>query len=279
MRKTKGIWQRFLAVFMALLLVLSTLSPMQAQASDTKTATDTFGARFWNDEPTIGFYINSANRYLLETVKSPQFGTTAGEWSVLDLLRGMHLGYDYINHISNDYFDGYISRFEQKISKTLGTSQYIDKNKSTEYSRLMLTLGSLGYDAKAVGVAGDKYDFIEDLSSSFAFAKKQGINGPIWEVIALNTVGYQLYEAEEVRSRLDMLTPEEAAAAVQDIEQQIAALTAASSGDSASVDTTELDAQLKAAKDTLTAVNDINTVGKMIESLHLVNKLMMVVGI
>ena len=162
MIKTKGIWQRFIAIFMTLLLVLSTLSPMQAQASDTKTATDTFGARFWNDEPTIGFYINSANRYLLETVPSPKFGTTAGEWSVLDLLRGMHLGYDYINHIPSDYFDGYISRFEQTVSEKLGTSQYIDRNKSTEYSRLMLTLSSLGYDVTAVGQEGAKYDFLED---------------------------------------------------------------------------------------------------------------------
>ena len=34
MRKIKGIWQGFTAVFMALLLVLSTFTPMQAQASD-----------------------------------------------------------------------------------------------------------------------------------------------------------------------------------------------------------------------------------------------------
>ena len=171
---------------------------MQVQASDT-TLEDKVGARFWNDEPTIGFYINSANRYILETVQSPKFGTTAGEWSMLDLLRGMHLGYDYINHIPSDYFDGYISRFEQTISEKLGKTQYIDRNKSTEYSRLMLTLSSLGYDVTAVGIEGKKYDFIEDLSESFTYAKKQGINGPIWEVIALNTGGYQLYDNERMQ--------------------------------------------------------------------------------
>ena len=139
MKTSSKTWRSVFAVLLSVLLVLSTLSPMQVQASDT-TLEDKVGARFWNDEPTIGFYINSANRYILETVQSPKFGTTAGEWSMLDLLRGMHLGYDYINHIPSDYFDGYISRFEQTISEKLGKTQYIDRNKSTEYSRLMLTL-------------------------------------------------------------------------------------------------------------------------------------------
>lgn len=169
MKNTKSVWQRFVAICMILLLVLSALTPLQAghvQASETGPQID---ARFWQDEPTVGFYIDSANKYLLETVKQPKFGTTAGEWSVLSLLRGMQLGYDYVNHIPADYFDGYISRIEETVSTTLTSNTFLDNIKSTEYSRLMLTLGALSYDATSVGVADAKFDFIEDLSSSFTY--------------------------------------------------------------------------------------------------------------
>lgn len=148
--------------------------------------------RFWEDKkPPIGFYINASSRYILETVTEPKMGSTFGEWSVMDLLRGMYTGYDYINHIPSNYFDDYIGRIEEYVDNVNGM---LDRNKSTEWSRLTLALSALGYDIRNVA----DYDFVKELSKSHEFSYKQGINGPIWEIISLNTGGYELYPLEDL---------------------------------------------------------------------------------
>ncbi|MER1986533.1 MAG: S-layer homology domain-containing protein [Solibacillus sp.] len=161
-----------------------------AVAYDPETTYKTLEVRFWEDEkPPIGFYINSSSRYILETVTKPEMGSTYGEWSVMDLLRGMYTGYDYINHIPKNYFDDYIERIEDYVSDREGV---LDRSKSTEWSRLILALSALGYDIR--DVVG--HDFVAKLSESFPFSYKQGINGPIWEIISLNTGEYDLYPDE-----------------------------------------------------------------------------------
>lgn len=145
--------------------------------------------RFWEDnQPELGFYINASAKYILETVTEPNMGSIFGEWSVMDLLRGLYTGYDYVNHIPSNYFEDYISRIEDYVIEKDGN---LNRNKSTEWSRLILTLTALDYDI--TNVAG-KYDFIEKLSSSHRFSYRQGINGPIWEIIAMNTRNYAFEE-------------------------------------------------------------------------------------
>lgn len=53
----------------------------------------------------------------------------------------------------------------------------------------------------SVVIVDKPYDFVEQLSKSYTFAQKQGINGPIWVLIALNTGGYELYSEKELQSR------------------------------------------------------------------------------
>src|SRR5690625_1435499 len=152
-----------------------------AEAYDPKVNYKDLEVRFWEDEqPNIGFYINAASRYILETVPEPNMGTISGEWSVMNLLRGMYTGYDYINLIPDNYFENYIERVEQSVKAKNGV---LDRNKLTEWSRLFLTLTPLGHDV--TNVAG--FDFIEKHSESHNFSHRQGINGPIWGIIAMNT--------------------------------------------------------------------------------------------
>ena len=163
--------------------------PPKALGAAYNAATDfeTLDTRFWEDQkPPIGFYMNAAARYILETVPNPAVGSTFGEWSVMDLLRGQYTGYDYLNYIPANYYSEYIRKVEQHVEKNNGV---LDLNKSTEWSRITLALTALGHDIR--DVAG--YDFIEKLSASHRFSYRQGINGPIWEIIALNTGGYSLY--------------------------------------------------------------------------------------
>ena len=184
----KLLLKKGLLLFVSVVMILSLLpKSASAVAYDPVSSYESLDIRFWEDEkPPIGFYINASSRYILETVTAPKMGSTFGEWSVMDLLRGKYTGYDYINYIPDNYFKDYIVGIEQYVKEKNGA---LDRNKSTEWSRLTLALSALGYDIR--NVAG--YDFVEKLSQSYKFSYRQGINGPIWELIALNTGGYQLY--------------------------------------------------------------------------------------
>lgn len=63
----------------------------------------------------------------------------------------------------------------------------LHKNKSTDNSRLIVALSSIGKDATSVG----DWDLVEAYSANgFDWIKKQGINGAIWALIALDTNNY-----------------------------------------------------------------------------------------
>ncbi|MFD2129783.1 InlB B-repeat-containing protein [Pseudogracilibacillus auburnensis] len=185
-----------LSIFSVLLLLIG-IDPRQthAVAHDPNDQNYDYQLRFWEDrQPDIGFYINAAARHTFETVPDPNMGTISGEWSVMNLLRGMYTGYDYINTLDTyennsgkeKYFTDYMKRIEDYVVIKQGN---LDRNKSTEWSRLILSLSALDYDISDVS----GFDFIDRLSSSHRFSHRQGINGPIWEIIAMNTGRYEFY--------------------------------------------------------------------------------------
>ncbi|MCQ4672106.1 hypothetical protein NE689_12315 [Lactonifactor longoviformis] len=93
-----------------------------------------------------------------------------------------------MNYIPEGYFDQYIEKVE---TYTVDCEGILHDKKSTEYSRVFLSLTALGYNVS--NVAG--YDFIDKLSQSYKYAVRQGLNGPVWELIALNTGDYSLYDS------------------------------------------------------------------------------------
>ena len=182
---------RLTAVMLVLILSMSACL-MEAGAvswNASADADDNFQQlRFWEDEkPSLRFYINAAARYELETVKAPILDTNAGEWTVMSLLRGMYTGMDYLNYIPDDYFEGYYQRMVETVQSKNGV---LDAYKITEWCRVILALSALGKSPADVG----GYDFLDKLSKSYHDTYWQGINGPIFSLIALNTGGYQLYE-------------------------------------------------------------------------------------
>ncbi|MEI3611565.1 InlB B-repeat-containing protein [Pseudogracilibacillus sp. SO30301A] len=185
---SKGFLVRFISTLTIFSFIFSFMPHhVGAVAHDPNDHSYDYGVRIWEDEtPDIGFYINASARYTLETVQEPSMGTISGEWSVMNLLRGKYTGYDYVSHIPDDYFNNYIKRIEDYVTLKQGN---LDRNKSTEWSRLILALSALDYDI--TNVSG--YDFIDKLSASHRFSYRQGINGPIWEVIAMNTGNYDFY--------------------------------------------------------------------------------------
>lgn len=189
----------WLGAFFAIVLCCQSMQA-QAVAFDPEEGYKNLNIRFYEDEkPDEGFYVNASARYILETVKAPSMGSTYGEWSVMDLLRGMYTGYDYVEHIPSTYFTQYKSRIDKYVK---GVNCQLDASKSTEWSRLSLTMTALGYPLSNINGC----NFIDQLSQSYAFSYRQGINGPIWELIAMDTGNYDFLTKPSVYTAGDINT-------------------------------------------------------------------------
>lgn len=104
-------------------------------------------------------------------------GTSGGEWVALGLARS--------GSISNTLAEQYAQAAYQYVKKK-GSSTMSD-SKSTENSRMILALTSIGKDPS--DVAG--YDLLEPLAD-LDYVKSQGINGPIFALIALDSHDYEI---------------------------------------------------------------------------------------
>ena len=144
-----------------------------------------FGASADNQNSAAVTAENAVLEKLAATVTEPAFGTTAGEWTVLSLARGGYYETD------DKYFSDYYDRIVETVNTTAASVNLggaLHKIKSTENSRLILALSSIGKDARKVG----NWDLVEAYSTNgFNWIKKQGINGPVFALIALDTRNYE----------------------------------------------------------------------------------------
>ncbi len=135
-------------------------------------------------QQNVSAVLNATMSQLANTVTAPAFGTSAGEWTVFSLARGEYFDKD------NLYFTNYYNRIvetvnEMALSVNLGGA--LDKNKSTENSRLIVALSAIGKDATSVG----NWNLVEAYSANgINWIKKQGLNGTIWTLIALDSNNY-----------------------------------------------------------------------------------------
>lgn len=107
-------------------------------------------------------------------------GTSGGEWVALGLARS--------GSISDTLAEQYAQAAYQYVKKK--GSSTISDSKSTENSRMILALTSIGKDP--TNVAG--YDLLEPLAD-LDYVKSQGINGPIFALIALDSHTYDIPKA------------------------------------------------------------------------------------
>ncbi|WP_337102137.1 S-layer homology domain-containing protein [Paenibacillus sp. YIM B09110] len=117
--------------------------------------------------------------YLANAVSNPTFGTSDGEWSVLALARANY-------EVPEDYYATYYNNVVRAV-QSLMPSGKLHASKGTEHSRLILGLTAIGKDIHAV--AG--YDIGAALAD-FNYVTKQGINGPIFALIALDSHQYDI---------------------------------------------------------------------------------------
>lgn len=132
----------------------------------------------------VSAVLSAAMAQLAATVTEPTFGTNAGEWTVFSLARGGFFAKE------DSYFADYYDRITEIVNTEaakVNMQGALHKNKSTENSRLIVALSALGRDATSVG----DWDLVEAYSANgLNWIKKQGMNGTIWALLALDSGNY-----------------------------------------------------------------------------------------
>lgn len=158
---------------LSLVLVLACLLALAVPAAAAK-------------EPDLQSLVNGSAKYMLSAVPKPEHADVGGEWAVLGLARS---GYT----VPDGYFEGYLGRLEAYVKEKQGV---LHKRKYTDYSRVIITLSALGVDAR--DVAG--YDLLTPLGD-YDKTIWQGLNGPIWALIALDSANYPMPQNPEAETQ------------------------------------------------------------------------------
>ena len=133
----------------------------------------------------ISAVLNATLAMQATTVAEPSFGTNYGEWTVFGLARGGYYTND--SQYFADYYERIVAYVNEKAAE-INLSGALDKNKSTDNSRLIMALASIGKDATSVG----NWDLVEAYSANgINWIRKQGMNGTIWTLIALDCGSYE----------------------------------------------------------------------------------------
>ena len=135
---------------------------------------------------TVG---STSDGYLINDTFLTQAGTTPGDWYPIGLGR---LGIE-------DNQAGYLAVINDNVQKRYETTAKLDKAKATEWHRISLAVLASGGNPRRMGENGD-IDLISDGTYNRVDAKgngllgKQGINGFIWGLIALDSMQYEVPE-------------------------------------------------------------------------------------
>lgn len=177
-RRERAAVKRALAAVLALTLACS-LSPAPSLANDGSALN--FDSDASAAPASYGEILVETAAYLSASVPDPGVSSIGGEWAVIGLARNGSLPADWA------------STYYTNLVRTLrDTDGVLHRVKYTEYSRVVIALSSLGFDP--TDVAG--YDVLSPLGD-FDQVCWQGVNGPIWALIALDSRGYDAPTAPE----------------------------------------------------------------------------------
>ncbi|NLV20658.1 MAG: hypothetical protein GXY49_01485, partial [Syntrophomonadaceae bacterium] len=152
---------RIIAVALILILVLT----LPVAAQDKRPSSE------------LQTYLQSTAAWLVRTVPQPASGSVGGEWAVMGMARSDC-------DVSQDWFDAYYNNLLASVQAAEGV---ISTRKYTEYSRVILALTALGKDPAEVG----GYNLLTMLGD-YDKVLAQGINGPIFAMLALDSGAYAI---------------------------------------------------------------------------------------
>lgn len=176
---------------------LAVMTNLTATQAEVDAALEELTAPVDTPAQDVSAVLNEALTQLANTVTEPAFGTLGGEWSVLCLARSNY--YDK----NSEYFAQYYNRIVQTVQElaaSVNMNGALHNIKSTENSRLILALSSIGRSAESVG----GWNLIAPFND-FSWVTRQGINGPVFALIALDTHNYQTSNTEIRQQCIDYI--------------------------------------------------------------------------
>lgn len=179
--------KKLICLITAVLMTICIL-PMSAQAA--------------NDGNPDGYkqILNDTLSQLAENLTEPKFGS---EWTVLSLARGGY--YD----VGDKYFEDYYDRIVETVNTTAASVDMdgaLHKTKLTENSRLIIALSAIGKKSSSVG----DWNLLAPLEN-LTNVTKQGINGPVFALIALDTYEYETADSTVRKQMIDYILSNELA--------------------------------------------------------------------
>ena len=130
------------------------------------------------------FNIEDIAKYILKTTPNPCVGSIGGEWAILGLARSGE-------EIPQEFYQRYYENVKSYVKECKGI---LHDKKYTEYSRVILALTAIGKNP--ADVAG--YNLLIPLAD-YEKTMWQGINGPVWALIALDSRNYSIPENKDAK--------------------------------------------------------------------------------
>jgi hypothetical protein len=132
---------------------------------------------------TVNQSLADTTKFLAEAETTPTVGSIGGEWMIIGLAR--------YHSLPEAMEEGYYNNVVEYVSKNINDKEQLHRSKSTDNSRVILGLTAIGKDVTNVG----GHNLLKGLTD-MTYIQKQGINGPIWALIALDSNNYEIPTCE-----------------------------------------------------------------------------------
>lgn len=176
-----GVYKRLTALLLVLLMVISLAACNKTPAGDAESFAPTEQMQALALPETAQKAYSQTGDYLsgLETSVIGSFGS---EWVIIGLARSGRLDKKSA------------TAYKQAAAEYVATigSPKLHKSKCTDTVRVILALTAIGADVTNVG----GYNLLEGLTE-MDYVKKQGNNGPIWALVALDSGNYAIPAAAD----------------------------------------------------------------------------------
>lgn len=157
------------------ILVLTVILSLAACGKNDNEAGQTVSPE--QQQVVLADAISTTGTFLQESVAEPTFGSVGGEWLILGLARSSL-------EIPEEYYETY---FQNLSAHTAQQGGVLHAKKYTEYSRVILAVTAIGRDPSDVG----GFNMLQPLAD-FEQTVFQGINGPIFALLALDSGNYEI---------------------------------------------------------------------------------------
>lgn len=165
--------KRLLSWILVLTLLFSLTACGKKEQDDNQTVS------IEQQKEVLADTIDQTGKFLHSSVADPTFGSVGGEWLIMGLARS---GLE----ISDEYYEIY---FQNLCAYTAQQGGVLHAKKYTEYSRVILAVTAIGRDPADVG----GFNMLQPLAD-FEQTVFQGINGPIFALLALDCGNYEIPE-------------------------------------------------------------------------------------